>query len=406
MKDARRTPALAGPEQKVAALDGVRGLAILLVMVYHFVHYGGWRSDGAIDVALRRFADIGWCGVDLFFVLSGFLITGILFDSKTKGRFFQTFYMRRILRIFPLYYGFLALFFVALAFFVSREGRSGSILNEQIWYWTYLVNVRFSMNGWPDYPIIGHFWSLAVEEQFYLVWPFVVFAFGRRTLMQICLWCCAIALALRIYVATSGAASVSAFVLTPCRMDALLGGGFLALYLRGDPEQTAETLRAWLRWWPVPALAVVAMFFWRDGLNPHQDPIVYTGGLTLIAVLGIAVVAKSLLTTNETLLGRFFVDARLRFLGRYSYGLYVYHHVVIFALRRDAGYTAYGISQRFGVPELIGQLGVFVIAGAVTIAVALLSWYLWESPILRLKRLFPYVEQRTMRSTEPPSTRR
>ena len=116
---------------RVPVLDGLRGVAILLVMVYHFVIYGGWQPSGEVEHWLFRLATAGWLGVDLFFVLSGFLITGILVDAKGGGGYFRSFYVRRVLRIFPLYYGFLAAYFV-LAPLVSS---AGSALREgQVWY--------------------------------------------------------------------------------------------------------------------------------------------------------------------------------------------------------------------------------------------------------------------------------
>jgi peptidoglycan/LPS O-acetylase OafA/YrhL len=129
----------------------------------------GWGGPSDfLDKFFFTVAYAGWCGVDLFFVLSGFLITGILLDTKGEDHFFRNFYMRRILRIFPLYYGFLILFFLVLPQLVSFGNNFHLVLEDQGWYWTYLVNLPIAFYGWPAFYAISQFWSLGVEEQFYL----------------------------------------------------------------------------------------------------------------------------------------------------------------------------------------------------------------------------------------------
>src|SRR5437868_4964541 len=142
---------------QMPALDGLRGIAIVLVLMHQFDLI---TSPHAIDVAF----DAGWIGVQLFFVLSGFLITGGLLDTRDQHGYFRGFFVRRVLRIFPLYYAALVATLIAG--------------NTSIWLWTYLSNFR-------PHPALPHFWSLAVEEQFYLVWPFVVWLAGRRGVIAV-----------------------------------------------------------------------------------------------------------------------------------------------------------------------------------------------------------------------------
>jgi peptidoglycan/LPS O-acetylase OafA/YrhL len=158
--------------QRITNLDGIRGIAVLWVMLHHFQLYGeGFPPTTFLDRQVERLTISGWIGVDLFFVLSGFLITGILLDSKSNTGYFRKFYMRRFLRIFPLYYGFLFAFMFVLPL-IDPEGAEFQLqFKEQIWYWTYLINWKLATIYVSEYIGISHFWSLAIEEQFYLVWP-------------------------------------------------------------------------------------------------------------------------------------------------------------------------------------------------------------------------------------------
>ena len=143
---------------RIKILDGFRGLAILLVIGYHYLN----------------FFSFGWTGVDLFFVLSGFLITGKLVESLGADHYFRNFYIKRILRIVPLYYFILLLFFVLIPFLLPSlvSVSFKELQHEQIYYWTFVVNIYDAVHGWPLNVTLIHFWSLACEMQFYLLWPF------------------------------------------------------------------------------------------------------------------------------------------------------------------------------------------------------------------------------------------
>src|SRR6266704_2509367 len=155
-------------------LDGVRGIAILLVMFFHFANM---KPASKIDGYFYAFTHYGWSGVDLFFVLSGFLITGILVDARGSPSYFKAFYARRALRILPAYYGFLFVIFVVLPLLGLGAGANYMLARQhQGWYWLHLTNVMMAIGEIP-----GHgsnpstrFWSLAVEEQFYFLWPAIV----------------------------------------------------------------------------------------------------------------------------------------------------------------------------------------------------------------------------------------
>lgn len=163
----------------IKALDGVRGIAILMVLVFHF---GAFHPNGFLQRALSGGIKFGWCGVDLFFCLSGFLITGILLRTVADAGYFRLFYARRVLRIFPAYYVYVALT-VMLVIAGHRFGYFNQMTtHSQIWAWLYLSNWRD-----PGLPYTAHLWSLSIEEQFYLAWPLLIFTFRRRAL-PFCLW--------------------------------------------------------------------------------------------------------------------------------------------------------------------------------------------------------------------------
>jgi peptidoglycan/LPS O-acetylase OafA/YrhL len=171
-----------GP-QRVASLDGLRGLAVLLVLAHHSAQTAG-RPDHPLNLFLNGILLAGWTGVDLFFVLSGFLITGILYDARGRANYFRTFFMRRFLRIFPLYYVSLLILVVLLPALLPPDPALQHMQQELPWYWAFLANVRIAYAGWSESSYILHFWTLAVEEQFYIVWPFLVFSLSRTALCE------------------------------------------------------------------------------------------------------------------------------------------------------------------------------------------------------------------------------
>ena len=166
----------------IPALDGLRGLAIVLVLIRHFMP---WHPTKVLaEQLLNGFLAMGWVGVDIFFVLSGFLITGILVDAKQSSHYFRNFYCVLRLRIFPLYYAMVLLCTAILpALRIWPEGRPAG---SSFWWWTYLSNIPAAFYpemkpGW-----LGVFWSLAVEQHFYLVWPVVIYMCSKKSATRVC----------------------------------------------------------------------------------------------------------------------------------------------------------------------------------------------------------------------------
>lgn len=371
-----------GQADRYTALDGVRGIAIALVMYHHFVIYSGFSSDAWLDSHVLRTGKSTWLGVDLFFVLSGFLITGILYEAKATAHYFRNFYARRTLRIFPLYYAFLAGGFLVLPLFLHPSARDALTAGQE-WYWLYLSNVDVALHGWREPLHFGHFWSLAVEEQFYLVWPLVVYAFGRTRLLQITVACFAAALLLR-FVLPQWLDPLANYVLMPTRMDAFAAGAFVALVHRSPGG-----LRS-LGHWPLLTLilSLVAGAFTykvRYGLS-EMDPWLYKPGFSVIAVACASFIALAMTSSPSSVLGRILTNRLLTTLGKYAYALYVFHQPVVLVMR-DWGFTA-DIVPRVAGSQLPGLLLFSSVAFVVCFAAALLSWRVLEEPCLRLKRYF------------------
>ncbi len=250
------------PGERIPVLDGIRGIAILLVMVFHFWVFGIATGTRLWERVYASAAGMGWVGVDLFFVLSGFLITGILYDSRGRQHYFQVFYGRRTVRIFPLYYASLALFFWIIPFLLVRLHHSqfSETYNSptaKLFAWTYLLNWYEGLRGFNAVSLpLQHFWSLAVEEQFYLVWPILVLTLARRRLMVLCGGLMALGLVLRAVLYAIHLPS-AAYTLIFCRADSLAIGALVALSAR-DPRDW-KTLVKWARYLTFPALCAVVV---------------------------------------------------------------------------------------------------------------------------------------------------
>lgn len=387
-------PPLAGA--RIPALDGVRGLAILLVILFHHTLM---PQPTAVDRIYANLARLGWSGVDLFFVLSGFLITGLLVESRGGAHYYRNFYARRTLRIVPLYYAFLFYVLVVcpwlwpdtgLAAMARRamEGRS------EAWYWLYLSNIFFARDETFGHPNLAVTWSLAIEEQFYLVWPLVVALAGRRGLVRTCWALIATAFALRVLLVRADANWIAAYVLPMCRMDALASGALVALGMRSEGWASPAVRAVWLGRARLvaaaAAIAVLAIWYAEDPFDDDYwtEPIMQTAGYTTLAWGYAALVALAAGGPAHSWLVRFFSIAALRTLGKYSYALYLFH-VPVRRFIRDEYFPVASFPTMFGSP-LPGQLLFYIVATVPALALAWASWHLYERHWLRLAKSFPY----------------
>ena len=363
------------------ALDGVRGVAIGLVLAHNLDIISGRQSliGHLTDLAVNE----GWVGVQLFFVLSGFLITGILLDSRAATNYYGAFFARRFLRIFPLYYATLFVAFVLLPRLTAHPPDG----HHQIWLWCYLSNWRGLIPGAP--PEFPHFWSLAVEEQFYLIWPFVVRRLSARRLLRLCAGLMILAFAVRVVMRQLRSGPEPVYQWTICRVDALAAGAAVAVMLRlrelrAALERHGRAIR--LGAWGLLLGGAVATHAFPRTIERGQ-----TLGYTLLALVFAALVviaARGDLRRDGrwgTRLACALRAAPLRSMGKYSYGMYVFHMPIHFFLRDHVSGWAI---HRFGKIGVMVDLAYLLGGGAVTFLAAFLSYHLLEKHFLALKRWF------------------
>jgi peptidoglycan/LPS O-acetylase OafA/YrhL len=379
-------PARSSPQPDLRShlpvLDGVRGLAVLMVLLFHFL--GAAPPSSWVERAIVDVTKYGALGVELFFVLSGFLITGILYDTHQAPFYFRNFYMRRLFRIFPLYYGALALVFLVAPLIPLLRGPTlDYLLDRQAWAWLYAVNIYIAKNGEWSFSYLNHFWSLAIEEHFYLFWPLVVFALARRprALITVSLAIALGAMLARIAGSLMGINWWTTYTLTPFRLDGLALGAFLAVTAR-QPGGLERLTRA------LPLAAAVAgalavptyVLASGEGLD-----FVMAVRAALIEILLACLLMWALTAAERSLVSRFFRHRLMVFLGTYSYGLYVYHHFISYYLssnRTDLELAPW-LGSHLAAVALQAALGI-----SASVAVAYLSYELFEKRFLRLKRLF------------------
>ncbi len=389
---------VAGRERHVArghllALDGVRGLAILMVINCHAFE-SDYESKGFLYRTIGEWLHYGNTGVDLFFVLSGFLITGILYDSLNDDGYFRKFYARRVLRIFPLYYGVLGVCLLLTWPLHLHWGNMGWLL---LLYVQNLKPAVISDFAPGKHVALYHFWSLAIEEQFYLVWPAVVFWIRTRTsLLRTMLIASGGALVLRIALVLFGVAPVAIHVTTICRADSLLLGGVLALLYRAP---TWQAVKRWAPWGAVGALAIYSgmngFLGAHVGTNYTKD-LLWSEGLSYsVLSMGYAcLIAWSL--KAGSVCSWIFQRAWMRFLGKYSYGLYVLHVLVLTSLLLPVRRVLLGATHS----KALSVVGAGLVCFGISVVAAYASYHLYEKHFLKLKHRFDY-SRRTLNHGSP-----
>lgn len=363
----------------VPALDGVRGVAVLAVFIFHFG--GGSRSGNVAVRIVGHIVRLGWAGVTLFFVLSGFLITGILWDTLHRAHWWRDFYARRALRIFPLYYGALLLVLAGAAWAGTLRAARGSIWIPAL----FLQNFPHlsDRSGSIASPLaIFHFWSLAVEEQFYLLWPFLLYL--QRSLRKafwLCLGVFVISELFRVVVWTTFSAPRPYWQFILSRAGELAVGGALAMLYRSPRWTSAQRWLPALAW--VSLAATILACVWAGTADATAGPIGMLVLLPSIAVLAVAFVALCL---RPGIVQRVASLSVLRWLGSLSYGIYVFHILFSHVFSRLAAKI---VLQSSGNTFYLAQL---IVNLAGSISVAWVSFHFFETPFLRLKRRFSAAE--------------
>jgi peptidoglycan/LPS O-acetylase OafA/YrhL len=347
----------------IAQLDSLRAFAVLGVLLHHYgaAYFG------------HPFGALAQAGVQLFFVLSGFLITGILLRARLRAAqaggsrlgILRRFYARRSLRIFPLYY-LVVLTCVVLAVEPARD--------IVWWLLSYTLNIHMARQGWLE-PNFAHFWSLSVEEQFYVGWPWFALLCPRRHLLPMAAAVAAAAPLYRLAYVLSGfsiTTGLGVYISTPACLDALGAGAILAIASSSGPP------RPWMRHAGRIALgaAIVVRLIAAAGVWENFSLVLYDTSQAVIFAWAVQASARS----SSGIAGRLLRLSWLHYLGRISYGIYVYHPFIpalLAVLAASAGFAGW----------FVGWRGL-VAATAGTLLIASLSWHLFEKPINDLKRRF------------------
>lgn len=369
-------------------LDGLRGIAILMVLLVHFtveVEPGTVAESLVYHLFLRHL----WTGVDLFFVLSGFLITRILIVTKGNHGHLKHFYVRRFLRIFPLYYVVLFLVFVVYPRVSSDIPDSFWAMKEQrIWLVLYAGNFLQVVHEGnivnTDVFWLGHFWSLCVEEHFYLIWPIIVkFCRTPRGLLHICCWGCLSAVLLRFVLLEVGYSPSDVYRMTPCRIDALLAGAALAcLCCSGDRRLLAIPPRWVSAGVGVSVASMSGIGIFSKGYTLYARSVALYG-LSINWILFVCILLIALRAKPGSAIYLGLTNSLLMVLGKYSYGIYVWH--VLFS---PVSYVAADLRVQFGFYG--ATILSFLFGSGIALALAFVSYHLIERPFLRLKSRFAY----------------
>lgn len=362
------------------ALDGIRGVAILLVLLFHL------GSILRSSPFLSRILNVGWIGVDLFFVLSGFLITRILLSTREDARYYSRFYIRRGLRIWPLYFAYVLVFYLGLHF-VGQIHAVQQFAATSNWLREYplrlsrplIVYLLFVQNlvGFGD--MLGVTWSLCIEEHFYLAWPVLVrklsFSLLKRLLWVAFLLSPVLRLGYYFFAKLEGIPFGAMYTViyhaTPFHLDSIVAGCLLGLYW----VECKDVMRLRLRFWILFLTGMVAssVVLWPAA----RDTILCCFSFTALSVMFAGVTGLALLGWNRRVL----VNPALRYCGKISYGFYLIHAPIVNVFQSHPILHKIFRFHSLFLMEIAGALSATVLS----FAVAIVSWNFFEKPILGLK---------------------
>lgn len=362
----------------IPGLDGLRAVAYLFVFFYH-----------------ARYLDVGWIGVQFFFVLSGFLITGILLDMKrslSRGDYFLKFYGRRFLRIFPLYYFYLLLAGGVAAWLISISYRTGYMepFREEVHYALfYVYNFMLAFSDRDPSFMLEHLWSLSVEEQFYIIWPILILLtperFQKRLFLALILLGPVFRGGFHFLYASSGFlifSPSSLYMLPFTHMDSFAFGAYVNVFGLSHAKKKFYILLVL-----VPLVGFAAQYLSTNQFGTFSalgyPPLMASGYQSIwgYSLLNYFFVVTIQAAARERLFNRFLDWAPMRYLGRISYGLYVYHQPIT--------WFAFEV-RKLGLDAGATQLVAAIIAFFGTLLIASASFHFMEKPLLNLKdRFFP-----------------
>ncbi len=368
-------------DTRIPALDGIRGLAISLVLCWHTLIHP-LRGHLPNHPLLSLVVDLGrfsWSGVDLFFVLSGFLIGGILLDETRSPSYFSTFYIRRAYRIIPLY---VVIVLLTLVVYGTNQWAWPRVAAELSFFLLFIQNFRVAATGAYAFAGLSMTWSLAVEEQFYLTLPLAVRLISRRILWRLLLGVVIAAPLLRILaVQVMKMPWIASYILTPCRSDSLCLGVLIAMAIR-TPSVWGKIVIHRKYVYAAFALACVIGIWMLIG--PFQPFTMQLFGLeySLLAIVYSLLLLATLVSQS---LSSLFSLTPLRFLGSIAYGLYLFHGMVSLVAFRVFAYLRPSSS---GLVSLLPWL----VTLPASVGLAAISWNYFEKPLVKRGHRYRYSE--------------
>ncbi len=385
-KETSARPSLSA--KRIPELDGLRGLAILLVLICHFVYGANSAGSHRWLFYLVDAGSLSWSGVDLFFVLSGFLIGGILLDARNSPNYFKAFYARRVFRIIPIYAVVVGVFYLCMGAGIPGRVTGSEWLFGPTVHWyayaTFTQNIGYSMGGPSTAAWLAATWSLAVEEQFYLVLPAVIWLVSERWLPYVLGSAIVAAPLLRLFLNLSYShGKMASFTLMPCRADALLLGVAAALLVRKRSLWGAirsKPLRLVSAW--MVLLAGLPLFIVFKAADQLESFWMSTVGFSWLAFFYLGLLLLALIYSDGWL-GSALRSSWLKGLGTISYGVYLLHWPVL-------GLTFMFFRHKKPWAETAGERGLLLLALALTIAIASFSWAVFEKPLLKIGHRVKY----------------
>ena len=342
-------------------LDGIRAIAVIMVMFYHFFKDVTVQND--ILLIVQKLSLFGKTGVSLFFVLSGFLITRILLNTKRDDSYFKSFYIKRVLRIFPLYYFFLLIYYFVVPLFLHQPIAGFS---QQVWYWTFMQNFALTFDWNSVGPI--HYWSLSVEEHFYLFWPLVIYYCSIKNIKWAILSLCVISFFVRFILIEN---RIEESLFTFARFDELAIGSFLAI-LEFEKKLVTENLKKFVAVFIIFLIPLIYISLNNGNYSLLESCARY---LVLAMVYG-SFVAIAIITEPKNWIKKTLNNQILKTIGKVSFGLYVYHPICFHLIINELRITNLTLC--------------FLLSFGLAYIVSILSFNLLEKKFLKLKERFSY----------------
>jgi len=377
---------------RIPQLDGLRGIAIALVLLHHYIYQMHPSMPDALSAILIPVAELGWSGVDLFFILSGFLIGGILVDAKESVNYYRTFYIRRVFRILPIYFFLILLGFLLVELGAHTGGAmSGISLHPAPWryYLTFTQNFYFARHS----DVLSYLqvtWSLAVEEQFYLTLPLLVRRLDKDKLLAVAVGMVVFIGVLRSVLYWNGHINaMQSYVLPFCRFDSLFIGVACAMLMRNRSLFTR--LQKYTKLLAAATIVLGCVFFYMDHHLWGRNIFLHTAGFTIVGLF-YAAVMMLVLVHPEGVISRALRYKPLMSLGTISYCVYLIHGYVLVIIDH-----LLQMALRLSVFEMWAAI---LLGAAMTFLLAQGSWVLFESRMIALGHRFAYERNETPEPAE------